>query len=197
MSPERSRDSGDDVREVRLEGGGLWVAAVVLIALLAVAFQAGRWFESRTAGSPGGGLSAPFAEGGAVESKVVSAEEGLTVFDTMEGKEAEPGREARPDPSPAVEVAGDAPGPGQADAVSDGAHFVQVFAGRERRSAESIVGRLKDQGYPVRVVSVREGRDTIFKVQVGGYPTREDAEPALARLRADGHAGAWIPPVEP
>lgn len=196
MSPERRGSAEDDVREVRLEGGGLWVAAIVLVALLAVAFQAGRWFESRTAGTGEPDPTSAALGGGEVQSKVVSAEEGLTVFDTMEGKQPEPDREARP---PADASADEPPAatPPIPVTATGGNHFVQVFAGRERRSAESIVARLKDAGYPVRVVSVREGRDTLFKVQVGGYASRDDAEPVLERLKADGHASAWIPPVEP
>jgi len=184
MPPERRRGEEDEqVREIRLEGAGLWIAGAVAVAVLLATVQIGRWDEARVGGGSTTALPGVEGtqEGGGTSSRTVSAEEGLTHFDTMEGKVAEPAREARKEPASPAPAAGSAP-------VAQGPWFVQVFAGRERRSAERLVQQLSDKGYPVRIDSSRDGSEALFRVQVGGFPTREEADPVAARLRDDGFA---------
>ena len=101
-----------DRRELRLEGLGLAIVGGVLLALLFGAFQLGRAVErwsapertSTTADPPGN-----------TEDDAVDATEKLTFFDTLSGpgKEAEPGRQARPAtlaPAPAAAAAASAAG---------------------------------------------------------------------------------------
>lgn len=196
MRPE-DRDQ-EPVREFRLEGFGLALVAVAAVAALAVAFWFGRLYERRY-GIPEGyaspsELSEGAPGGGTGEFEEVSAEEGLTFFDTVEGegKQAEPGREARADAAPDRPVA--PPAGEQAAPAGAGPYFVQVFAGRDRTSAERLVTRLDDGGYPVRIV--REQQNSLYKVLVGGYPSREEAVPVVDSLKKDGFAGAWITKVE-
>ena len=197
MSPDN--ESGSGVREFRLEGLGLFVLVGAAVVLLVGAFWVGRWYE-RTVRGP-----ASFQDGTAGASDSTAgdpaavvegeAEEGLTYFDTVEGgeKESETWREARPSPTVAPggegETAPDQPAP--AAEGSGGPWFVQVFAGRDRASAENIAARLGDLGYPVKVHTVREGQTSLFKVGVGGFESREEADVRVAELKERGFESAW------
>ena len=85
---------------------------------------------------------------------------------------------------------------GAAEAPSGGKWYVQVFAGRDRNSAEGLVRELEAAGYSVRLFSEREGRGALYKVRVGGYPTRDAAAGAADKLKGEGHAGAFPTEVE-
>jgi cell division septation protein DedD len=170
-----------EVRELRLEGVWLAVAFGLLLALLAGAFQLGRMVE-RAGGS---GASAG-GEAAASERETSEAAEKVTFFDTLSGggKEAEPSREVRATPPAAT------PPPAE---LTPGPWFVQVFVGRDRQAAEDVVRSLRDKRYPVRIDAVSEGATgSLFKVRVGGYPTKEAADLGAERLHADGHSGTWV-----
>ena len=182
MLPDDARR--DEPREFRLEGWLLTIAGGVLVALLFGAFQLGRAVERWSA--PSKAVAQPADPLGNVEQDVVDSTEKLTFFDTLAGggKEAEPGREARPKPA--------APPPAETP-VTPGPWFVQVFVGRDRQAAEEVVRSLREQRYPVRIDAVAEGASgKLFKVRVGGYPTKEAADSGADRLHADGHGGTWV-----
>jgi DedD protein len=88
---------------------------------------------------------------------------------------AEPGAVAASDPS----------GPGFA---------VQVAAYRDRGEADSMAKRLSDKGYPAFVLAPVRGTATAyFRVRVGKYKTRKDAEAVEVRLQtAEKLPNAWI-----
>lgn len=183
MAPES--DGREPVREVRLEGARLTLALVVVVALLGASFWIGRLYERATAPAAGGARQDPLAN---VKPGVEDAPDDSTFFDTLSGngKSAEPDRETR-----APATAAPAP-PVTAPRGGDGPFVVQVFAGRDRRAAEELVSSLRGKGYPVRIDGEREGRGTLFRVRVGGYATRAEAEAAADRLVKDGQAGAWV-----
>jgi cell division protein FtsN len=140
--------------------------------------------ESRS--SPGRGASTTSDPLGNVEQEAVAATEKLTFFDTLSGpgKEAEPARQAQ------AKAAAPAP---TAAPVSPGVWFVQVFVGRDRQAAEEVVRTLRAERYPVRIDAVAEGASgSLFKVRVGGFPTKEAAESGADRLHANGHSGTWV-----
>jgi cell division septation protein DedD len=172
------------VRELRIEGRGLLLAGLVLGAALVGAFFFGRWVErfGRAEASPGGNQG---AAGGPAREPEAAPEE-VTFFDTLSGggKEAEPRREAssRP-PAPAV------PAP---PVASSGVFSVQVFAGRDRTTAEEVAKTLMAKGYPVRMTSEAEGKSALYKVRVGRYATKGEAQAAAERLRREGQSGAWV-----
>jgi cell division septation protein DedD len=177
-------DDGDGRRELRLEGGLLLVAGGALVALLVGAFQAGRVFERWSAPARAASSGNPL---GNVESDAADAPEKLTFFDTLsgQGKEAEPSREARAKTGSSA--------PGSAAAVTPGTWFVQVFVGRDRQAAEEVVRALRAKNYPVRIDAVAEGASgSLFKVRVGGFPTKDAADAGAERLHADGHMGTWV-----
>jgi cell division septation protein DedD len=159
-------------RELRLEGGALWLSVALLLGALAGAFFLGRWTapEGAPARSESGAGVAPDAVRPAAD---VDASAGG--FDT--GGVAEPNRQVAEPAAPA------APG---------GPWNVQVFAGRDRQAAERLVTTLQGAGWPVKLQSVAEGSGSLVKVRVGGFPTRQAAEEAAGRLRGQGQSGAWV-----
>jgi cell division septation protein DedD len=179
-------DAGPEAaRELRLEGGLLAVAGGVLLALLFGAFQLGRVVERWSA--PARSASSSADPMGNVEREVPDATEKLTFFDTLSGggKEAEPSRQTQT-AKPATTSAPPPP-------VAPGTWFVQVFVGRDRQAAEDVVRSLREKQYPVRIDAVAEGASgSLFKVRVGGFPTKEAADQGAERLHADGHAGTWV-----
>ena len=174
----------DEPKELRLEGWVLGVVGGVLVALLIGAFQLGRAVERW--GAPARGASASSDPLPNVEQEVVDATEKLTFFDTLSGpgKEAEPAREAKAKAA--------APEPA-ATSLTPGPWFVQVFVGRDRQAAEEVVSSLRAKRYPVRIDGVAEGPSgKLFKVRVGGFPSKEAADSGAERLHADGHSGTWV-----
>jgi cell division septation protein DedD len=181
---DRDATLSDEPRELRLEGWVLAVAGGVLLALLYGAFALGRAVERWS--SPARAAAAATDPLSNVEQEVVDSTEKLTFFDTLggSGKEAEPAREAKAKPA--------APTPSEV-APTPGPWFVQVFVGRDRQAAEEVVRSLKAKGYPVRIDGVSEGASSkLFKVRVGGFPTKEAAETGADRLHGDGHNGTWV-----
>jgi cell division septation protein DedD len=182
MLPEA--EARETPREFRLEGGLLAVAGGVLFALLVGVFQLGRAVERwsappKTAAAP----SDPLAN---VEQDAVDASEKLTFFDTLSGpgKEAEPARQASA--KVVTPESTDVP-------VTPGPWFVQVFVGRDRQAAEEVVRSLRAKRYPVRIDAVSEGASgRLFKVRVGGFPTKEAADQGAERIHGDGHSGTWV-----
>ena len=178
-------DAREGSREIRLEGALLIVAAAFLLALLFGAFAFGRVVERWSAPA----RTSSSEPAGNVEPETAEAEK-PTFFDTTtgSGKEAEPSREAQ---TKAVAVL---PPPAP---VTAGSWFVQVFVGRDRQAAEDVVRALRAKRYPVRIDAVSEGASgSLFKVRVGGFPTKDQADAGAEKLRNDGHSGAWVVRVQ-
>lgn len=179
-------DAREVSREIRLEGPLLIVAAGFLLALLFGAFALGRAVERWSAPAR---TSSSSESAGNAEPETAEAEK-PTFFDTTtgSGKEAEPSREAQTKAAPAVPP----PAP-----VTAGSWFVQVFVGRDRQAAEDVVRALRAKRYPVRIDAVSEGASgSLFKVRVGGFPTKDQADAGAEKLRNDGHSGAWVVRVQ-
>ena len=175
-----------EARELRLEGLTLAVAGGVLLALLFGAFQLGRMVERWNA--PARSASSSPDPLGNVED-TAAAPDKVTFFDTVSGagKEAEPKRQAAGEPPSASAPPPPPPPP------SAGPWFVQVFVGRDRETAEDVVRELKGKGYPVRTEVVSEGRSgSLYKVRVGGYPSKEAADAGAEKLHKDGQPSTWV-----
>ena len=56
--------------------------------------------------------------------------------------------------------------------------------------------RSGSRGYPVSVEGEREGRGALFKVRVGGFGERGEAQAVAERLKREGQAGAWVTKAE-
>lgn len=181
---DRERAGLEPSREVRLEGAVLVLAGGIGLAALIGAFYLGRWVERQQPPAP----SAASARG-TQDAGLESASEDATFFDTLSGdqKAAEPRREAAKSAAPA----GPAPAT-ESEPLRGGSWVVQVFAGRDKVAADLLVRTLKEKGHPVHVDAKREGSGSLYRVQVGGFASREAADSAADRLRKDGLSGAWV-----
>jgi cell division septation protein DedD len=94
----------------------------------------------------------------------------------------EPARAAAPPPAEAQPPS----------AVTSGGYAVQLAALRDRAEAESIVKRLVGKGYPAYVVNPVGGRPPIYRVQVGRFPDRREADRIAARLKAEEQFNPWV-----
>ena len=66
-----------------------------------------------------------------------------------------------------------------------GQWIVQVISLQDRAAAEKFAKRLSGKGYPSFVLDPSPGAPRIFRVQVGGYTDKNDAEQAARRLEKD------------
>ncbi len=88
-------------------------------------------------------------------------------------------------PGPGLDTAATSPAETRTAA---GAFIVQVTAMRTRQDAESVVRVLRGRGYHALLVPPQHAhaRDSLYRVQVGPYASRESAEKMLAKLKHDG-----------
>ena len=66
-----------------------------------------------------------------------------------------------------------------------GAWIVQVVSLQDRAAAAAVAKRLSAKGYPAFVLDPAAGGPRIYRVQVGGYSDKNDAEQASRRLERD------------
>jgi cell division septation protein DedD len=85
-------------------------------------------------------------------------------------------------------TAGDVPESGR-----PGTWLVQVIATREQADAASVAKRLAAKGYPAFLVSPTPGaRQPFYKVQVGRYKDRGEAEQVSQRIKKEEQFQSWI-----
>lgn len=106
---------------------------------------------------------------------------------------AEPRRDAPPTPPPA-DTAGAQPPAADAPASGrPGAWVVQVVALQDRAVATSLVTRLTGKGYPAFLVTTAAGSvPRMYKVQVGRYNDKKEAEQIRQRLEKEEQFKPWI-----
>jgi len=198
-----------EVRELRLEGAGLFVIVAFLAAILVGAFFLGRWYE-QSSGEPTdlAKLASDPLENVVDAEQLESVELEGSHFDQVGGDvKAEPQRQAikpaEKKPEPVVQQ--EAPKPqatttkaaaSAPSATQGGDFYVQIAALRDRSSADKVVSELEALGYPVRLFSENEGSGKLYRVRVGGYATRDEAAMAAAKLKTQGHPGAFPTKVE-
>jgi cell division septation protein DedD len=92
-----------------------------------------------------------------------------------------PGREAKP--SGASPVSG-----GEPRARVESSISLQVVASSSRKDAENLVTTLKARGYPAFLATPQDAHasDNFFRVEVGPFSTRQEAEKARKHLSDDG-----------
>jgi len=96
-------------------------------------------------------------------------------------KSAEAGKAA---PAPAPATAAEPPREG---------FVVQLAAFSDDKGANALAGKLKRAGYPAYTETITTSRGTLWRVRVGGYPTRDAAGQSRDKLKAEGHAGIVVP----
>lgn len=77
-----------------------------------------------------------------------------------------------------------------------GQYTIQVFALKNKTSAESMVQKLDDAGYPV-YLEEREYKDgPWYTVRIGHYPSRKDAQMAVESFAEELKSRYWIDRVK-
>ena len=149
------------------------------------------------------------------ESKAISRPEpqtgarGEAKAETKAETKSEPKAGARPEPAPAAPeaqsaspaappapsepkaaaTAGDGTATADADRPKVEGFIVQLGAFTDAYGANALSNRLKKAGYPAYTESTDTSRGKLWRVRVGGYPSRAAAVEARDKLKADGHNG--------
>jgi cell division septation protein DedD len=83
--------------------------------------------------------------------------------------------------------------PAAKSAEPAGAGFaIQVAALRESEEADAIVKRLAGKGYPAYVVAPAKGAPSVYRVRVGKFKDRREADSVAARLQKEEQFKPWI-----
>jgi DedD protein len=156
-------------------------------------------------------LAAPPVSATTPSNAPIAANEVLTYPSRLEGQDA-PDEKLRARPAPAKEVAAPVatsakvtppaarPAPpretpsASVDAPPEppGSGFVvQIAAVNDRGEAEAIARRMAGKGYPTFVTTPRGG-PKMFRVRIGKYQSRREAETIAARLEKEDQFKPWI-----
>ena len=96
---------------------------------------------------------------------------------------------------PAAAPSASAPAPALPASVAEPAgpgFAIQVAALREPDEAAAIVKRLAGKGYPAYVVAPSRGEAPIYRVRVGKFKERREADSVAARLQKEEQFKPWI-----
>jgi cell division septation protein DedD len=174
----------------------------VLVGRGVHAAKAPETAEQASAGAPLA-EAAPPAQAGPVASEPpppaeAPASEDLSYHDRLQGDGATKEQlkpAAEPQPTPSERAARPAPAAAAAAApqTAQNGWVVQLIVLRNRGEATTIVQRLTSKGYPAFVVEPVPGAAVrAFKVQVGRYSDRREAEQAARRLEKEEQFKPWI-----
>jgi len=70
-----------------------------------------------------------------------------------------------------------------------GSFVIQLAAFTDDKGANALANRVRKEGFPAYTEPYRTKTGTLWRVRVGGYPTRAEANDALASLKSAGHKG--------
>ena len=96
-------------------------------------------------------------------------------------------RPAAPTPLPPPAAAAE-PAPAE---PAGGGFAVQIAALNVRDEAEAIAKRLSSKGYAAYVITPTDG-PAVYRVRVGKFPTRREAESIAAKLRKEEQFNPWV-----
>jgi DedD protein len=97
---------------------------------------------------------------------------------------ADAGAAAAPGTAAAIEPPGNAPA-----APAPSGFVVQLAAFSDDKGANALANKLKRSNYAAFVEPVNTSRGTLWRVRVGGYATRAEANAARAQLKDEGYSG--------
>jgi cell division septation protein DedD len=99
--------------------------------------------------------------------------------------EKPPQEAVKPEPAPAAADPAPPPAPPAAAGGLPGAWVVQVGAFGNAGAARDVVRKLADKGYPAFLVNPAPGMPVIYRVQVGGYADRSEADRVAQRIEKE------------
>jgi len=106
--------------------------------------------------------------------------------DTPASSKAE-ARRVDPPPAPPARAAADVPGEPAGDGFA-----IQLAALGKREEAESIVRRLAGKGYAAYMMAPPAGAPAVYRVRVGKFKDRREAESVSTRLQKEEQFKPWI-----
>src|SRR5262245_18728060 len=113
-----------------------------------------------------------------------------------EAKPSEPKPSAAastPAPAPAPPAAAaPPPAPAEPAGQSGQGYAVQVAALNIKGDAEAIAKRLSSKGYAAYVLAPASGTPSVYRVRVGKFPTRREADSIAARLKREEQFNPWV-----
>jgi DedD protein len=110
-----------------------------------------------------------------------------------ESARAEPAAARENTPPPAPKPPAPAPVAEAARAEPTGQGFaVQIAALNVRSEADAIAKRLSSKGYAAYVLSPADGTPSVYRVRIGKFPTRREAESIAARLQKEEQFKPWV-----
>jgi cell division septation protein DedD len=207
----------DAYREIQLSGKQLvfWFMAgvVILVVTFLAGVQVGRGVLAQR-GLPDSTLAAadesepappPASATPGTTQAPVTANEKLSYAERLGSSEpaAEQLRKAgAPPPTPAADntpapkpeaPAPAKPAPAPTTPEPSGSGFaIQVAALKEVSEADAIVKRLASKGYPAYVVAPAKGAPAMYRVRVGKYKDRREADTVAARLQKEEQFKPWV-----
>ena len=101
-------------------------------------------------------------------------------------------------PAAAAPAPAPAPPPASAEVARSGAEpagsgfAVQIAALNARSEADAIVKRLASKGYAAYVLTPASGTPSVFRVRVGKFNTRREAETVAAKLQKEEQFKPWV-----
>jgi DedD protein len=69
---------------------------------------------------------------------------------------------------------------------------VQIAALNVRSEADAIARRLSSKGYAAYVLAPADGTPSVYRVRIGKFPTRREAETIAARLQKEEQFKPWV-----
>jgi cell division protein FtsN len=202
--------------EIHLSGKHLvalfMAATVVAVVVFLCGVAVGRGvLEKRTAQAQASPPADPTAEvqsptgadpttGSAVPEPSASVPETLSYPDRL-ASGTPPSETLKPTPTPPAPVESSPPPPtasevapaSSAPGEPAGSGFaVQVAAVRERGEAETIAKRLSTRGYRAYVMPPVNGAPRVYRVRVGKFKDRRDAEQIAGKLQKEEQFKPWI-----
>jgi len=70
---------------------------------------------------------------------------------------------------------------------------VQLAAFSDDKGANALANKLKLAGHPAYTETITTSRGTLWRVRVGGFPSRDAAAMSRDKLKGEGHAGIVVP----
>ena len=137
--------------------------------------------------------AAPSATEGGASTPPAATEEDLSYPERLAEPSSppetlsEPAPTAAPAPAVAAARASDAP-----PLPSGEGYTVQVAAVKVRSEADTIASRLTKKGYAAYVIPPAPGAPRVFRVRVGKYKERRDAESIATRLEREEQFKPWV-----
>jgi septal ring-binding cell division protein DamX len=103
-----------------------------------------------------------------------------------------PEKESKQPPAPKVAAAPPQTAPPTAAEPSGSGYAVQIAALNIRSEADAIAKRLSSKGYSAYVLAPANGTPSVFRVRVGKFPTKREAETVAAKLRKEEQFNPWV-----